>query len=307
MQTAWIDVRLLRAFVAVATELNFVRASQRLLVSQPALSQTIMQFESSLGVKLFERTTRKVALTEAGRDVLKDAEQVLDQLSQLVDNACAHARGTRGSLKVGFLIGAGVDLMPQILRAFTERFPDVNLLVKEFDFSAPGAGIDAGMDVSVLRPPIGATGIEFTTLMEETCVACLPASHRLANAKVVSIYDLLDDPIVAAPCRGVWREYWTGDDYRKGRAAPIVHEAATVESELQVVASGRGISITAESTARFYARPGVSFPVISDMPHCRVSIALPRSPTVAASNFQQIALEVASTNVRQPKAIRKTR
>jgi DNA-binding transcriptional LysR family regulator len=296
VHNAGIDFRQLRAFVVVAAELNFVRASERLHISQPALSQTIRQFESSIGVQLFDRNTRKVALTEAGEALLKDAQDMLKGLDQFVDKAQDHARGCRGSLKVGFLIGAGVDLMPQILRTFGERFPDVSVMVKEFDFSAPEAGISAGMDVSILRPPIGVEGIEFRTLMEEACVACLPASHRLAHADAVSIYDLLDDPIVAAPGGGVWRNYWTGDFYRGGRAAPVVHEAATVESELQAVASGRGISITAQSTARFYARPGVSFPVIIDLPPCCVSVALPRNPTVAACNFAQLAVDVATNN-----------
>lgn len=294
MNTRGIDVRQLQAFVVIAEELNFVRSSQRLFISQPALSQTIRQFESTLGVQLFDRTTRSVALTQAGEELLKDAREILERVSHLAEHARDYARGIRGTLKVGFLIGAGVDLMPQILQAFDQRYPDVNVTIREFDFSAPEAGIINGMDVSVLRPPIGVEGLVCETLIEETCVACLPASHRLAGAESVSIYDLLDDPIVAAPGSGVWRSYWTGDEYRGGRAAPVVHEAATVESELQTVASGRGISITAYSTAQFYARPGVAFPVIRDMPPCTVAVALSREPTVAAANFVRIAIEVAA-------------
>jgi DNA-binding transcriptional LysR family regulator len=293
MSITGLDIRQLRAFVMVGEELSFVRAATRLHVSQPALSQTIRHLEGLLDVPLFDRNTRKVALTEAGQALLPQAKDILKKLTQMAQTASDHAIGLRGSLKVGFLIGAGVDLMPQILSAFARRFPQVNVVVKEFDFSDPQAGIAEGMDVSVLRPPLDLSDVELITLVEEDCVACLPSTHRLASAKSVSIYDLLEDPIVAAPGSGAWRSYWTADLYRNGNRAPIVHEASTVESELQAVASERGISITASSTARFYARPGLSFPIITDMPKCTVCVALPSEPSVAARNFAELAVEVA--------------
>jgi len=288
-----VDIRQLRAFVMVGEELSFVRAATRLHVSQPALSQTIRQFEALLDVPLFERNTRKVALTEAGLALLPQALEILAKLAQMAQTASDHAVGLRGSLKVGFLIGAGVDLMPRILSSFAKRFPQVKVLVKEFDFSEPHAGIAEGMDVSILRPPLDLPGVELITLVEEDCVACLPSTHRLAGQETVSIHDILDDPIVAAPGSNVWRSYWTADAYRDGRSAPVIHEASTVESELQAVASERGISITASSTARFYARPGLSFPIIRDMPPCTVCVALPAQASVAARNFAELALEVA--------------
>ena len=293
MQTSAMDIRLLKAFVTVGEELSFIRAATRLHVSQPALSQSIRQFESLLDVQLFVRSTRHVALTEAGAALLEEAQEILRRIDHLAQTARDHASGLRGSLKVGFLIGAGVDLMPQILSAYAERFPDVNVLVKEFDFASPHAGIDEGMDVSVLRPPIESANVELITLVEEPCVACLPCGHRLASADTVSIYDLLDEPIVAAPGQGAWRSYWTGDIYRNSESARVVHEASTVESELQAVASKRGISITASSTARFYSRPGLAFPVIRDMPLCKVAIALPGEPSLAARHFAELAQEVA--------------
>ncbi|WP_297836362.1 LysR family transcriptional regulator [Pseudomonas sp.] len=296
MSIAGLDIRQLRAFVMVGEELSFVGAATRLHISQPALSQTIRQFEAQLGVQLFDRNTRKVALSDAGQALLPQARDILKKIAQLAQTAEDHAIGLRGSLKVGFLIGAGVDLMPKILSSFAKLFPQVNVIVKEFDFSAPDAGIGDGMDVSVLRPPLDLQGIELITLVEEDCVACLPSTHRLAGAQSVSIYDLLDDPIIAAPGSGIWRSYWTADLYRNANRAPIVHEASTVESELQAVASERGISITASSTARFYVRPGVAFPVIRDMPKCTVCIALPNEPSIAARNFATLAVQVANAH-----------
>jgi DNA-binding transcriptional LysR family regulator len=292
VQTSGVDIRQLKAFVAVGEELSFVRGAVRLYVSQPALSQTIRQLEAMLDVQLFERNTRNVALTEAGQVLLGQAQEILASLARLARTAEEHSRGLRGSLKVGFLIGAGVDLMPQILSAFAKRFPEVKVKVREYDFGSPRAGIDDGMDVAVLRPPVELDGIELQTLVTEPCVACLASSHRLAGIVSLSIYDLLDEPIIAAPGSGAWRSYWTADAYRT-QPARVVDEASTVETELQAVASERGISITASSTAQFYARPGLSFPVISDMPMCEVAVALPANPSVAARNFAQLALEVA--------------
>ncbi|MGH8403991.1 MAG: LysR family transcriptional regulator, partial [Pseudomonas sp.] len=109
MQTSGVDIRQLKAFVVVAEELSFVRAATRLHVSQPALSQTIRQFEALLDVQLFQRNTRNVALTEAGLALLVEAREIVNGVSRLVRTAHEHARGVRGSLNIGFLIGAGVD------------------------------------------------------------------------------------------------------------------------------------------------------------------------------------------------------
>ena len=94
----------------------------------------------------------------------------------------------------------------------------------------------------------------------------------LFRSDSIVLNDILDEPFVAAPGQGKWRDYWIATQHRMGRPAHVAFEAATVESELQAVATDRGISITAESTARFYARPGVVFKLISDMPHCTIAI-----------------------------------
>ncbi|GLS23585.1 LysR family transcriptional regulator [Labrys miyagiensis] len=288
-----IDLRHLRAFAGVAAERNFMRAADRLHVSQPALSQTIRQLELRFGVRLFERTTHRVALTEEGAVLLKDTEEILQRIEALVVSAQDLAAGRQGTLRVGYLIGAAVDLVPNILRSFSEQFPLVNLALREFDFSMPEAGLaDGSIDVAIIRPPIEDIGATCIPLLEEPCVACLPSAHRLAQAGSVSVYDLLDEPIVAAPGRGIWRDYWTANAYRQGRPPNIVYEAATFEGELQAVATGRGISITAEAARRFYARPGVSFVPIADMPPCPVAVALPKAPTMLARSFAATAVAV---------------
>ncbi len=116
MQLITADLRQLRAFAAVAAELNFVRAAERLHISQPALSQTIRQLESTLNLKLFDRDTRHVRLTAAGALILEDVLGILDRYQAFIDRSRDIAKGRRGTLKVGYLIGAGVDIVPSIIR-----------------------------------------------------------------------------------------------------------------------------------------------------------------------------------------------
>jgi DNA-binding transcriptional LysR family regulator len=297
MELITADLRQLRAFAAVAAELNFVRAAEKLNLSQPALSQSIKQLELQLGLQLFDRDTRSVKLTPAGALILENVHDILNRYHSFINRTREIAKSRNGTLKVGYLIGAGVDLVPLIIRTFTTQFPDVNIDLKEYDFASPEAGIHSGMDVSILRPPIDGEGFDLFPLLEEPCVACMSESHRLAKKTTVSIYELLDDPIVAAPGKGVWRDYWLANAYRKSGAPRVVHEAPTFESEFQTVASGKGISITPMAASRFYARPGLAFPIITDMPPCQVAIALPNKASLLAREFTQVAIALASQHI----------
>jgi DNA-binding transcriptional LysR family regulator len=296
-----VGLRHLRAFVVLAEELHFARAAARLHLSQPALSQTIKQLERSTGLRLLQRTTRRVELTPEGRDFRDDAVRVLERFDALMAHARATAAGRRGTLRIGYTIGAAVDLVPRVLRAFARQCPDVHVETTEFDFSEPAAGLDDGRaDVAVVRPPIEAGDVRLFALAREPRVACVPDSHPLAQRREISVEDVLEEPIVAAPGTGVWRDYWLCCEYRRGKPAPVVGEAATFEAELQAVASGVGISITAEAAARFYARPGLRFPRIADIPPCEVAVALPPDPTPAARLFAEVALATTEGIAAEP-------
>jgi DNA-binding transcriptional LysR family regulator len=286
-----LGLRHLRAFVVLAEELHFARAAQRLFLTQSGLSQTLKQLETETGLRLVDRTTRRVALTAEGEALRDDAIRVLAEFDGLLERAQETAAGRRGQLRVGFTIGAAVDLLPTVRRAFAQRFPDVKLSLNEFDFSEPDAGLDDGRsDVAIVRPPINVKGVQLMILATEPRVACLPDSHRLADRDEISIYDILDEPIIGAPGSGAWRDYWLACEYRDGAPPPVVAEVATFESELQAVASGLGISITAEAASRFYARPGLRFPRIADITPCEVAVALPPFPTPAARAFADAAV-----------------
>lgn len=268
-----IQIRHIRSFIAVAEEKSFARAAERLNVSQPALSQTIIQFEETLGFVLFERTTRSVVLTKPGEALLSKAQKANRAMDDLQAGARTIQLSLKNELRVGFMIGTAVELIPEIVREFERRRPGAQLRLTEFDFTDPSAGLrDHKVDCAIIRPPVGLDDIELLEITREKCVVCVPSGHELARRAEVVLADVLDEPIVAAPLPGIWRDYWLAHHHRDGRPAKVVFEAATVESELQAVAMGKGISITAESTAKYYARPGVVFRPITDMEECSIAI-----------------------------------
>ncbi len=136
--------------------------------------------------------------------------------------------------------------------------------------------------------------MKIVELARERCVVCLSSEHRLAAQDTAKVEQILDEPFIAAPSNGKWRDYRTANDYRLGRPAHIVHEAATVDVELQAVATRKGISITAESTAKYYSRPSVIFRPIEDMADCAFAIGFRDGSNALVRDMVLVAKEVAN-------------
>lgn len=287
-----LTIRHMRAFVVLSEELHFGRASARLHLTSPALSQTLRQLEAAIGTTLVRRTTRNVELTPAGHAALERAQAALTAFDSAVAHMQRAARGEVGDLVVGYVIGAGLELVPSTVRAFERSAPDVRLELREYDFINPAAGLDANeVDAAFVRPPLEVEGLEYLDLMVEPRVACLPDGHRLAGRKTIRVSEILDEPIIAAPSRDrVWRDYWILVPERSGQRPNVVGEAATFESEFQAVGAGHGISITGSTAARYYSRPGVRFVIVEDLSPCHIALAWRRDRTWAAvERFASIA------------------
>ncbi|MCM2395983.1 LysR family transcriptional regulator [Rhizobium sp. S95] len=268
-----IQLRHIRCLLAVASEKSFARAAEKLSVSQPALSQTIIQLEETLGFEVFERTTRSVSLTKDGATLCDYAQKLNRSMETFYREVKALQLSRHNFLRVGYLIGTAVEFIPKIMQEFERRRPNATLEFVEYDFTNPDAGLSTELvDCSIFRPPVDTPDIRLVEIAREKCVACLPDGHPLSLQETVTVEQLFDEPFIAAPGNGVWRDYWLAGQYRQGRGARVVFEAATVDSELQAVAMRKGISITAESTARFYARPGVTFRRIANMDDCIIAI-----------------------------------
>jgi len=219
-----VEMRHLRAFVALAEELHFGRASQRLYLTQPALSQTLRQLEASVGGRLVERTTRSVALTANGLAFLADARAVIAAYDTALARAARAARQEQGILRVGYQIGAALEIAPIVLRAYAERYPSVSVELREFDFGEPFAGLDVGLvDVAFVKMPLEDERLAYEFLEHETIFAGLAPSHPLAQRSSIAIAEILDDPIVAAPrAAGPWRDFWLATEYRGGKPPKVV-------------------------------------------------------------------------------------
>jgi DNA-binding transcriptional LysR family regulator len=277
----------------VADERHFGRAAERLHVSPPWLSQTIKDLERALGAELLTRTTRSVGLTEAGAIFASMAGRAVHDLETAVASVAGRGRRSERAITLGYTIGAGLDVVPGLLRTFTARHPDVRVLTREFDFSDPAAGLrERKVDIAVVRPPIGLTGLVSINVFSEPRVACLPEGHPLAGRAEVHVDELLGEPIIAAPLSpGPWRDYWILSDYRTSPAL-VVAEAPTFEAELHLIARGVGISVSAMTAARWYRRPGVAFVPITDLDPCHVALAWWPDSTTHVADLVAIASSV---------------
>src|SRR6056297_515588 len=138
-----ITLRQIRYFIAVAEELHFSRAAERLHMAQPPLSQQIRQLEQLLGVDLFQRTKRRVQLTAAGQAFLSESRLLLNQLDQAVFKAQQASLGECGTLTIGFVSSASYSILPNLLKQFRRAYPDVNVILRELSASQQSEAIDS--------------------------------------------------------------------------------------------------------------------------------------------------------------------
>ncbi|MCU0534415.1 MAG: LysR substrate-binding domain-containing protein [Hydrococcus sp. Prado102] len=256
-----IELRYLQYFVAVAEELNFGRAAERLNMAQPPLSRQISRLEKELGVELFQRTKRQVQLTEAGRVFLEEVRPILLQVEQSVRAAQRAARGEVGRLAVGFEGSFSYDIIPFSLREYQERFPNVNLIVYEMTTVEQGQALDdRRIGVGFVVPPLDNESLIFETVLRERLIVALPENHPLTNQQEVSLQALADEPFVTGPrdrgC-GLYRQVVA--ICRQADFEPrIVQETNEIQMMLGFVAAGLGVSLLPSST-RYFQRPGVVY------------------------------------------------
>jgi DNA-binding transcriptional LysR family regulator len=194
------ELRHLRYFVVVAEELNFSRAATRLHMAQPPLSVAIRQLEQELGTELFQRTTREVTLTEAGRVLLDGARRTLAEADRAVVAAKRAGAGELGQLKVAFSWSARFETLPALGRAFSARHPDVQLLTQEMWNADMASALQSGaIDVAISLCPELAPDIADEAVRTEHVVAILAAKHPLAQEEAISLPSLAGDEFVLFP------------------------------------------------------------------------------------------------------------
>jgi DNA-binding transcriptional LysR family regulator len=289
-----VDLRKLRYFVAVAEELHFGRAADRLHIAQPVLSRQIRALEDELHVQVFKRDRRSTELTAAGRQLLDDARPLLASAEGLRRRAVAASREA-STFALGFMPGITVTAS---VRALGARHPNLNIqLVRTSWDDQVDVLHDGRVDVSVVRLPIEQRGLTVRPLFDEPRVVVLPSDHRLAGKESVTIADLATEHLLQNPdAVPEWRD--VAVELRESRAKPPPR-FHSVEEKLEHVAAGNGIAIIPTSTASFYTRSDIAHIPVEDIGPNRVCLAWVASRrSRLIYEFAEIAAELATGGVR---------
>ncbi|WP_421551995.1 LysR substrate-binding domain-containing protein [Pseudomonas yamanorum] len=250
------ELRHLRYFIAVAEELHFGRAAQVLGISQPPLSQQIQALEQEIGARLFERTNRRVELSEAGRLFLQEARLVLAQVDKAADVARRAQLGELGELKIGFTSSAPFNSsIPQAIFAFRQAFPAVHLNLQEMSSTEVAESlVDESIQVGLMRPLPLPDSLSVVELMREPLVAVLNAGHPLVKGSERGLHlaQLAEESFVFFP-----RTYGSGlyaqllNLARDAGFSPhFAQEAGEAMTIIGLVAAGLGVSVLPASYQR---------------------------------------------------------
>lgn len=271
-----LELRHLRYFVAVAEELHFARAAERLHLSQPPLSQQIRKMEEILGCQLFVRTSRSVKLTPAGVALLDRARRTLRNVQRDVEDVRSVGGGEVGSLNVGFVSSAILTTLPRILSAYREAYPRIHLRLYEGFTSRVLDGLENGtMDAGILRDSDPSETLNVKTLFTEPYVAVLPATHPCARQKSISAQTLREEPFVYYPRSAGARAYEKPLTIfeEHGFRPHIVQEASHWVSILNLVGAGFGVSVAPACVSRMCPPEVVCLPIRNAKVASNVEIA----------------------------------
>lgn len=297
------ELRHLRYFVTVADELSFSGAARVLHISQPPLSQQIAALEKELGVRLFDRTSRRVELTDTGRALLYEAREVLRRTDDIQRAAAGAVDGRiERPLRLGSIPSGFAELLPNVLPAFRSRHPNVTLLVEARDVSDLAHALIRGqLDVGVLRTVDPVDGLTIAPIAEEPLVVALPARHGQATQDAVRLPDLSGDDFIVIP-RSQGPDYVdqiTSACRSVGFSPHIAFEPENDQVMLGLVACGLGVAVVPAPIARLTVPNVVFRPLIE--PTLLTTLALVQPSQRPSPYFSALlGLATAQTAARNP-------
>ncbi len=259
------ELHQLRYFVAVARTRNFSRAAERCRVAQPSLSQQIIKLEEELGEKLFERTKRTVALTPAGEIFRVHAERVLDQVELAGESVREVSGMMRGRVVLGALPTVAPYYLPGRLRAFSKAYPGIEVVVHEDTTEALArAALGKEIDLALVSLPVERAGLVAQEFFDEPLLVAMPAGHRLAARRALTLGDLAEEPFILMKEGHCLAGQALQFCRLNGFAPRVSFRSAQIETVLAFVAEGWGVSIV-PAMARKPDVKGVRYRALSGM------------------------------------------
>ncbi|WP_030178029.1 LysR substrate-binding domain-containing protein [Streptomyces sp. NRRL S-813] len=261
------ELRHLSGFVAVAEELHFGRAAERLHMAQSPLSQQIRLLERDLGVRLFDRTTRSVRLTAAGKALLEPARHLLAEASAVRRAVQVAHLGEVGRVTLGFAGASSYSALPVLTRAITSELPGIELVLEGQTYAGEALGriADGTLDLGFVALPVR-RGISARVVRMERLLLALPDSHRLAERDEVAVAELAQEPFVTFPLsRGsAVREATVQACHEAGFAPRIAQEAPDSYNLLALVGAGVGVAVVVESARHIHLEHVVFRPLAGE-------------------------------------------
>jgi DNA-binding transcriptional LysR family regulator len=285
------ELRQLRYFLAVAEELHFTRAAERLYVAQPALSLQIRQLEEELGVKLFERLKHRVQLTPAGRVFAQRARFALEQTQKAAQEAALVGRGEAGSLSIGFVSSAVVSVLPQLLRRYSSEIPTVMIELLELDPSEQLEGLRNGtLDLGVIHALVETPDLKMATLAREELLAALPAGHPAAQKERVELAALAEETILVPKKHefGGLHEIVIEACHKAGFVPRKIQATRLLQTALCLLGGGLGVALVPASFRENVQIKGLAYrPLASQLTVDLVAVWLQGSQSLLLQKFRE--------------------
>ncbi len=287
------EIRQLRYFVAIAEEGSFTAAARQIHVAQQSLSEQIRTLELQLGAQLFERTPRGVELTGPGKVLLREARGVLARADRAVAAVKLAASGQDGELRIGFLSSVANYMIPPIVRAFRERFPNVTVRTGELPIAGLVAGVrDGTLDAGLSRPPL-VDDVDIEEILREPVAAVLPDGHPLAGRALLTLEDLAEEPWVLTDRSSwlPWHKKYDTDFARAGYRPRVVERGTSPQNLLALVAAGVGVTRLPMSS-RSLRDGGVTFVPLQDDDASVVLVTRPDASNPALASLREVLDEI---------------
>jgi DNA-binding transcriptional LysR family regulator len=301
-----LELRPLRQFVAVAEELHFGRAAQRLHMTQPPLTQAIQQLERTLGARLFDRTQRRVALTAAGAALLPQVKRLLAEAATLPRQAQAAAAGQAGRLRLAFVSSIAYGPLPGWLRSFRQALPEVQLDLREATLDVQLDAFAAGhIDAGFVLHAEGAApaGLAAWRALREPLLLALPETHPMATRAVLPFAEAAGEPLVIFP-RPIAPSLYDAvlGHYRAQGATPVIaQEAIQMQTIVNLVSAGIGAAWVPAALMQLQ-RPGVVYRPIAGAPlRCETSLVWREpAPPVVRRFVEHVQRQSIAPSFRKP-------